>query len=59
MSDVRVITRQCEQYGGTVHLFIGTRHSPDKITFMSLKTNHDYDSNYQGLCGGTDRIIPT
>jgi hypothetical protein len=45
-----VITIQREQYGGTVHLFIGTRHSPDKITFMSLITNHDYDSNYQGLC---------
>jgi hypothetical protein len=23
-----------EQYGGTVHLFIGTGHSPYKITFM-------------------------
>jgi hypothetical protein len=25
---------QPEQYGGTVHLFIGTGHSPYKITFM-------------------------
>ena len=25
---------QREQYGGTVHLFIGTGHSPYKITFM-------------------------
>jgi hypothetical protein len=33
---VRVITSQSEQYGGTVHLFIGTRHSLNKITFMSL-----------------------
>jgi hypothetical protein len=45
-----VITSQREQYVGTVHLFIGTRHSLDKITFMSLITSHDYDSNYQGLC---------
>jgi hypothetical protein len=45
-SDVRAITSQREQYGGIVHLFIGTGHSPDKITFMSLKTNHNYDTNY-------------
>jgi hypothetical protein len=45
-----VITSQPEQYGGTVHLFIGMGHSPDKITFMALITNHDYDTNYQGLC---------
>jgi hypothetical protein len=48
---VRVITSQCEQYGGTVHLFIGTGHSPDKITFVSLITNHNHDTNYQGLYG--------
>jgi hypothetical protein len=36
--------------GGTVHLFIGTRHNPDKITFVSLITNHNHDTNYQGLC---------
>jgi hypothetical protein len=47
-SDVRAITSQREQYGGTVHLFIGMGHSPDKITFMSLKTNHNYDTNYRG-----------
>ena len=35
-SDVRVNTRQREQYGVTVHLFIGTGHILDKITFMSL-----------------------
>jgi hypothetical protein len=45
-----VITSQREQYGGTVHLFIGTGHSPDKITFMPLVINHDYNTNYQGLC---------
>jgi hypothetical protein len=47
---VQVNTSQREQYGGTVHLFIGMGHNPDKITFMPLITNHDYDTNYQGLC---------
>jgi hypothetical protein len=31
-----VNTIQREQYGGTVHLFIGTGCSPGKITFMPL-----------------------
>jgi hypothetical protein len=31
-----VITIQRKQYDATVHLFIGTGHSPDKITFMTL-----------------------
>jgi hypothetical protein len=48
---VRVITSPCEQYEGTVHQFIGTGHSPDKITFVSLITNHNHDTNYQGLSG--------
>ena len=48
-SDAGVITIQREQYRGIVHLFIGTRHSPDKTTYVSLTTNHD--TNYQGLCG--------
>jgi hypothetical protein len=46
-----MITGPREQYGNTIHLFIGTGHSPDKITFMSLVTNHNHDTNYQGLCG--------
>jgi hypothetical protein len=33
---MRVITSQHEQYGVTVHLFIGTGRSLGKITFMSL-----------------------
>jgi hypothetical protein len=33
---VRAITSPCEQYGVTVHLFIGTVRSLGKITFMSL-----------------------
>jgi hypothetical protein len=50
-SVVWAIIGQREQYGGTVHLFIGTRYSPDKITFVSLTTNHNHDTNYQGLSG--------
>jgi hypothetical protein len=46
--DVRVNTSQREQYRVTVHLFIGTRRIPVKITFMSLITNYKYDTNYQG-----------
>jgi hypothetical protein len=46
---VRVITIQREQYWGTVHLFIGTRHNPDKITSMSLITNYIYSIDHQGL----------
>ena len=34
--DVRVNTSQREQYGATVNLFIGTRCSLCKITFMPL-----------------------
>jgi hypothetical protein len=33
---VRAITIQREQYGATVHLFIGTGRSPGKNTFMTL-----------------------
>jgi hypothetical protein len=47
---VRAITSQREQYVDTVHLFIGTERNPDKITFVPLITNHDYNTNYQGLC---------
>jgi hypothetical protein len=48
-SDARVITIQCEQYGVTVHLFIGTGHSPNKITFVSLTFTVDRKANYQEL----------
>jgi hypothetical protein len=40
---------QCEQYGVTVHLFIGTGHNPDKITFMSLIFTLNHNAIYQGL----------
>jgi hypothetical protein len=45
-SDARVITIRREQYGGTVHLFIGAGRSPDKITSMSLLTNYNHNANY-------------
>jgi hypothetical protein len=44
-----VITIQCLQYGVTVHLFIGTGRSPDKITFMSLTFAASHKASYQGL----------
>jgi hypothetical protein len=44
-----VITVQREQYGVTVHLFIGTRRSPDKITFLSLTFTINHKVSYQGL----------
>jgi hypothetical protein len=47
--DTGAITMQREQYRGTVHLFIGTGRSPDEITSMSLITNYDHNTNYQGL----------
>jgi hypothetical protein len=34
-------TNQREQYGGTVHLFIGTGCNPVKITFMPLIANYN------------------
>jgi hypothetical protein len=47
--DARTITIQYEQYGGTVHLFIGTGHSPSKNTFMTLTCTHDLNTKHQGL----------
>ena len=44
--DVRVITIQREQYGVTVHLFIGTGRSPNKITSMSLTSTLNHNANY-------------
>jgi hypothetical protein len=46
-----VNTNQREQYGGTVHLFIGTGRSLVKITFMSLMTSYNHNTNYHGLIG--------
>jgi hypothetical protein len=44
-----VITSQPEQYGVTVHLFIGTGHGLNKITFMSLTFTIDHKANCRGL----------
>jgi hypothetical protein len=48
-NNARLITIQREQYGGTVHLFIGTGRSPNKITFVSLITNYNHNTDYQGV----------
>jgi hypothetical protein len=37
------------QYGGTVHLFIGTRHSPYKITFMPFTFGNNSIVIHRGL----------
>jgi hypothetical protein len=43
------MTSQREQYGGTVHLFIGTRRSPCKITLMPFTFANDSIVIHQGL----------
>ena len=40
---------QREQYGGTVHLFIDTRHSPYKITFMPFTFGSNSIVIHRGL----------
>jgi hypothetical protein len=40
---------QREQYGGTVHLFIDTRHSPYKITFVPFTFGSNSIVIYRGL----------
>jgi hypothetical protein len=49
VNDAGAITMQRELYGVTVHLFIGTGHSPDKITFISLTFTGNRRASYQGL----------
>jgi hypothetical protein len=49
--DAPANTGQREQYGGTVHLFIGTGRSPVKITFMSSKNSYNHGTNYHGPIG--------
>jgi hypothetical protein len=49
--DARANTSQHEQYGVTVHLFIGIGRSPVKITFMSSTTSYNHDTNYHGPIG--------
>jgi hypothetical protein len=47
--DARVNTSQREQYGGIVHLFIGTGHNLCKITFMPFMFTIDLRTIYRGL----------
>ena len=47
--DARVNTSQREQYGGTVHLFIGTGRNLCEITFMPFMFTIDLWTIYRGL----------
>jgi hypothetical protein len=47
--DARMNTSQREQYGGIVHLFIGTGRSLCKITFMPFMFTIDLRTIYRGL----------
>jgi hypothetical protein len=47
--DARANTSQREQYGGTVHLFIGTGRSLCKITFMPFMFTIDLRRIQRGL----------
>jgi hypothetical protein len=46
--DARASTSQCEQYEGTVHLFIGTWRSLCEITFIPFTIDYNHDTNYHG-----------
>jgi hypothetical protein len=49
--DARVSTNQREQYGGTVHLFIGTGRSLCEITFIPFIIDYNHDTNYhRSIC---------
>jgi hypothetical protein len=52
--DTRMNTSQCEQYGGTVHLFIGIGHILCKITFMPFMFTIDLRIIQRGL----DSLFP-
>jgi hypothetical protein len=52
--DTKMSTSQREQYGGTVHLFIGTGHSPCKITSMPFTFANDFKVVHRGL----NRLFP-
>jgi hypothetical protein len=52
--DARVNTSQREQYGVTVHLFIGTGRNLCGITFMPLTFIIDLGITYRGL----DNLFP-
>jgi hypothetical protein len=43
--------RKREQYGGTVHLFIGAGHSLCQFTFMSSTNDYNHNTGYHGPIG--------
>jgi hypothetical protein len=45
----KLMPSPCEQYGSTVHLFIGTGRSPCKITLMPFTFINNYIIILQGL----------
>ena len=49
--DAQVNTRQCEQYRGTVHLFIGTGRSLCGFTFISSTNDYNHNTSYHGPIG--------
>jgi hypothetical protein len=42
------VSNQHKQYGGTVHLFIGTGRILCEITFIPFITDYNHDTNYYG-----------
>jgi hypothetical protein len=46
--DAQASTSQREQYGGTIHLFIGTGHSLCGFTFTSFTNDYNHDTDYHG-----------
>jgi hypothetical protein len=51
--DARASTSQREQYGGTVHLFMGTGHSLCKITLMPFM----FTIELRTICRGLDSLF--
>jgi hypothetical protein len=49
--NARDSTNQREQYGGTVHLFIGTGRSLYGFTFVSITTGYNHDTDNNGSIG--------
>jgi hypothetical protein len=46
--DAQTSINQRVQYGGTVHLFIGTGHSLCEITFIPFTIDYNHDTNFHG-----------
>jgi hypothetical protein len=46
--DAQASTSHREQYGGIVHLFIGTGRSLREITFIPFTIDYIHDTNYHG-----------